>query len=50
MGVLGQFELKNQTSKIVKINKDFERYQVFMYNFLCQNVLIFLIYIIHKKN
>ena len=41
LGVLKHFELKNQRRKIVKIHKDFEQYQVFMYNFLCQNVLIF---------
>ena len=35
LGVLKHFELKNQTRKIVTIHKDFEPYQVFMYNFLC---------------
>ena len=32
---------KNHTRKIDNIHKDFELYQVFMDNFLCQNVLIF---------
>ena len=40
---------KNQTRKIVKIHKSFELYQVFMYNFLCQTVLIFLIHILVTK-
>ena len=40
-------ELKNQTRKINKINRNFELFQVFMY----QTVLIIpKIYIIHKKN
>ena len=46
LGVFGHFGLKNETRKTVKIPKDFELYQVFMYSFLCQNVLIFLIYIL----
>ena len=43
---------KNQTRKIVLIHKKIELYQVFMYNFLCQTVLIFsiCIYIICKNN
>ena len=28
-------DLKNQTRKIIITDKDFELYQVFMYNFLC---------------
>ena len=40
--VLKYFERKNLTNEIVTINKDFELYQVFMYDFLCQTVLIFL--------
>ena len=41
-GVLGYFEPKT--------HKSFELYQVFMYEFLCQTVLILSIHIIHKKN
>ena len=37
---------KNQTKKIYKIHKDFELYQVFMYNFLCQNVPILSYYVL----
>ena len=40
---------KNQTRKIVLIHKKIELYQVFMYNFLCQTVLIFSIYILFAK-
>ena len=40
---------KNQTDKISKIHKDFKLYQVFMYNFLWQTVLIFLMYILFTK-
>ena len=32
---LEHFGLKNQTRKIVKIHKNFELQQVFMYKFLC---------------
>ena len=39
LGVLGKFNSKNQTRKIVKIDKNFELYQVFMSNCLCQTVL-----------
>ena len=51
--VLGHFGLKNgHSGKIVKIFNNAELYQVFMYSFLCQNVVIFprFIDIIHKKN
>ena len=41
---------KNCTRKIDKIHKDFEQYQVFMHNFLYQNIWIFPLYIIYKKN
>ena len=40
---------KNQTKKIAKTHKDFELYQIFMYNFQCQTVLIFPIYILFIK-
>ena len=49
LGVLGHFGTEIKTRKIVKIHKDFELYQVFMYNFLCQNVLVFSIYILFKN-
>ena len=55
MGVLGNFApeahfgLKKSDETIDKINKDFELYQVFMYNFLCQTVLIFPVYILLVK-
>ena len=40
---------KNQIRKIVIIHKKIELYQVFMYNFVCQTVLIFSIYILFAK-
>ena len=40
---------KNQTRKIVKIHEDFELYKVFLYNVLCQTVLIFPIYMLFTK-
>ena len=40
--VLGHFVLQNQTKKIVKIHKDFVLLQVFVYKFLCQNVIIYI--------
>ena len=43
--ILGQNVPKNQKKK-VKIHKDFELYQVFMYNFLCQNVPILSYYVL----
>ena len=46
LDILKHFELKNQTRKIVTIKKKFELYQAFMYNFLCQTVLIFTIYLL----
>ena len=45
-GILG---LKNQKRKIAKIHKDFELYQVFMYNVICQTVPIFPIYMLFTK-
>ena len=47
---ISTFWHKKSEKKIVKINIYFELKQVFMYTFLCQNVLIFPIFIIHKKN
>ena len=41
---------KNHTKTIDKIHKDFELHQVFMHNFLCQNVWILPLYIAYKKN
>ena len=38
--------LKNHARKISDIHKNFELYQVFMYNFLCQTVLTFPFYIL----
>ena len=35
---------KNDTRKVKKIHKGFKLYQVFMHNFLCQNIWIFYIY------
>ena len=55
LGVLKHFALwdilnsKSQTRKIVKMHKDFELSQVFIYNFPCQNVLIFPMYILFIK-
>ena len=47
LGVLAHFRLKNQTTKINKIYKDFELYQPFM----CQTLLIFPnTYVIQKKD
>ena len=39
-GLLAHVVQKNHTRKINKIHKDFELYQVFIHNFLSQNVLI----------
>ena len=49
MGILGDFGPKNRTRKIDKTRKEFEIYQVFMCNFLCKTVLIFLIYTLFPK-
>ena len=38
---------KSHTIEIDKIYEDFELYQVFMYNFLCQNIQIFPLYILY---
>ena len=37
---------KNHTRKVHNTHKDFELFQVFKRNFLCQNVRIFLLYIL----
>ena len=37
---------KNDTRKVHNTHKDFELFQVFMRNVLCQNVRIFLLYIL----
>ena len=47
--VLAHFGLKNKTRKIVNIQENFEPQQVFMYNFLSQNILVFQIYILFTK-
>ena len=47
--VVYNLEVKNQTGKIVKIHKDFELYEVLMYNFPSQTVLIFAVYISFRK-
>ena len=44
LGVLKHFGLKNQTRKMYTLYKD-ELYQVFMHNFLYQNVSIILLHI-----
>ena len=49
LGVSAQFWPKNNTRNIGNIHKDFELHQVFMQNFLCQNVLILLSYILLAK-
>ena len=49
IGALRNFGSKNQTRKNDKIHKEFELYQLFMYNFLFQTVLIFPIYILFTK-
>ena len=42
---------KRHTRKFREVHKDFELYQVFMHNFLYQNVLLIpIIHIAHKKN
>ena len=46
MEVLPHFGPENQTRKIHKV---FELYQIFMYNFLCQTVLILSIYTLFIK-
>ena len=46
MEILPHFGPENQTRKIHKV---FELYQIFMYNFLCQTVLIFLTYLFTKR-
>ena len=44
IGSIGTFcHTKSRQEKLLKIHKDFELYQVFIYNFLCQNILIFSI-------
>ena len=43
--VPGHFWPKISNDKIITSQKNFELYQVFMYNFLCQTLLIFPIYI-----
>ena len=48
-GVLEHFRFKNQTRKIDRSSKDFELYQIVMYNFLWQTVLMFPIYILLTK-
>ena len=40
---------KIRQEKLLKFTKIFALYQVFMYNFLCQTLLIFLIYILVTK-
>ena len=49
MGILKHFGSKNHTRKIDKIRQDFELYQVFMYNYLCEIVPIFPMYILITK-
>ena len=46
VGVLEILSQKNHTKKISSIHKDFELYQLFMHNFLHQNVLMFPLYIL----
>ena len=42
--LLGYLGPKNRSKKISKIHKDFELYQLYMHNFLCQNVSILPLY------
>ena len=43
-GVSAQFRSKKLPQKIDSIHKDFKLYQVFMHNFLCENVSILPLY------
>ena len=49
IGVLQHLGSKKQTRKTYKIRIGFEIYQVSMYTFLCQTVLIFPIYVPFSK-
>lgn len=49
IGVLQHLGPKKQTRKTHKIRIGFELYQIFMYTFLCQTVLIFPIYVPFAK-
>ena len=42
LGSIRTFLAQKEDKKIVKICKDLEPWQVFIYDFLCENVLIFL--------
>ena len=48
--VFGYSGPKNRTIKISNIHKDFELFQLFMHNFLCQNISIFILYILLTIN
>ena len=48
-GGMEHFWPKNHRRKIEKIHKDFELYQVFIYNFLSQNILILPNHILTKR-
>ena len=45
-GILGP---KKHKMKIGNIPKNFQLYQVFIYNFLCQNIPILLFHILHTR-
>ena len=47
--VLAHFGSKKSYKKMDKTDKDFQLYQVFVYNFLSQNMLIFPRYILFTK-
>ena len=50
LGSISRFWVqKIRQEKLLKFTKIFALYQVFMYNFLCQTVPIFLIYILVTK-
>ena len=49
IGVLAHFGPKKSEKKLTNFIKIFELYQVFMYNFLCQIVPIFPVYILFTK-
>ena len=48
-GVLEHSGLKTWTRTTFKIHNKFELYQVFVYNFMCQNVVHFPIYVLFTK-
>ena len=48
--VWGHFGPKSHTRKIGNVHKDFEQYQLLIHNVLCQNVPIFLLYLLITRS